>query len=433
MFTGLASVALVGGVADLLLHRKFESVQARQATRHFRARVAEYLQRYGAWDPERPAQRFREFMDEANAADPPRGAPPFRQGLASRGANSDGPEAWRRGPPGGPGEGPPGGEPRFRFILTDGDYRVLLGAGIYRDGDVLPEDKRDLAVPVVVDGRTLAYVSTEGVLSPGPDDQAYAEAMHHALWYGVAAAAALALLLGVFLGDRLSASLRRLTAAVQAMRDGDLRQRVPVAGGGEVATLAQAFNRMSAKLAEEHESLQASNRTIREQAARLQELSIRDGLTELYNRRHFDECVRLLFDQSKRHGQPLTLVVADIDWFKQINDRHSHATGDSVLRQVAAILRAHVRASDLLARYGGEEFVIALPQTALPMAAALCDRLRAAIEQFGWSQIAPGLRVTMSMGLCADLDAASVQAMLQRADRMLYRAKEEGRNRVCFA
>jgi diguanylate cyclase (GGDEF)-like protein len=86
-----------------------------------------------------------------------------------------------------------------------------------------------------------------------------------------------------------------------------------------------------------------------------------------------------------------------------------------------------------VARYGGEEFVLALPETDLPQAAALCDKLRQIIEQHPWHEVEPGLKVTMSMGVFADYAVGTAEAMLQKADALLYRAKEAGRNRVCHA
>ncbi|WP_083749095.1 GGDEF domain-containing protein, partial [Pelomonas sp. KK5] len=331
------------------------------------------------------------------------------------------------------GEGSGGRPPPFRFILSDSDYRVVMGAGVYENGEPLPESARHGLLPVKVGGEVRAYVSTEGVLSPGPDDLAYMDTMRQALWWGVGVAALLALALGALLGEGLSARLRRLTVAVQAMRAGDLRQRVAIAGRDEVALLGQAFNAMSEQLASSHESLETSNATILAQAEQMKELSIRDALTGLYNRRHFDEAVQQLYRQAVRHGRPLSVVVSDIDWFKKINDGFSHAVGDTVLRQVAEILTAQLRASDLLARYGGEEFVIALPETGKPAAAALCDKLRAAIAHFPWSEIAPGLNVTMSFGVSAEMAEGSPEAMLNGADTQLYRAKESGRNQVCLA
>lgn len=330
-------------------------------------------------------------------------------------------------------QGRDGGPPPFRFVLTDKHYTVLLGAGQYGPGSVLPEKVRANARPIVVKGNTVAYVSTEGVMAPNKQELAFLDAMQSSLLAGAAAAAALALGLGLLLAGGLSRRLSKLTGAVRAMQGGALRQQVVVEGRDEVAALAGAFNDMSEALARSHEELKASHQTILEQAEQLKELSIRDALTSLYNRRHFDEQANTLYHQAVRYKRPISLVIGDIDFFKKINDNFSHATGDLVLRHVGAILRQHVRLSDLVARYGGEEFVLALPDTDASQAAALCDKLRAMIEAHPWHEVHPNLKVTMSMGVYADYAAGTAEAMLQKADELLYKAKEAGRNRVCHA
>ncbi len=180
-----------------------------------------------------------------------------------------------------------------------------------------------------------------------------------------------------------------------------------------------------------HQQLQELHQKVHEQAEMLRELSIRDALTTLYNRRHFDEQGVSALAQAKRYGQPLTLMIGDIDFFKRINDGFSHAIGDEVLRHVARILQENTRQSDIVARYGGEEFVIAFPQTALTQGVALCEKLRQRIESYSWEQINPDLRVTMSMGLCGDTEIGSFEKMVAAADTRLYQAKSSGRNRVC--
>jgi diguanylate cyclase (GGDEF)-like protein len=303
---------------------------------------------------------------------------------------------------------------------------VLLGGGQFRHGELLPENLRATARAIVVKNQTVAYMSADGKLAPTPQEQKYLDALYNSLLWGIAAAAGLAILLGVLLSRGLSRTLSGLTRAVKRMHKGELHQEVPVQGKDEVAALAKAFNEMSAQLAQSHA-------TILEQSEQLRELSIRDALTQLYNRRHFDEQANTLFNQAVRHKRPLALVICDIDHFKKINDSYSHATGDAVLRHVGNILRKHMRLSDLVARYGGEEFVMAFPETAGPQAAALCDKLRALIEAFPWHEVHPELKVTMSMGVYADIAVGSAETMLQKADALLYRAKESGRNRVCFA
>lgn len=439
LFSSLASVALVGGVAYVQLTDKFDSLRRQQASMHFKAAVTDYLTRYGGnWQAAAQVMPFRQFMEQqggGNGRRPREDRGPGGPGPGPDGRPAMGPDDRPSGPPegGGPaGGGPRRGEPPFKFILLDAQYRVLLGAGEYAHDSVAPPELQRDAMPIVINDKVEAYIAPQGVLAPGKQDIEYLAAMREALGYGAAAATVLALGLGLLLGNGLSAALRQLTGAVKAMRGGALRQQVAVQGSGEIATLATAFNQMSEELAQSHEALQQSNKTILQQATQLKEMSIRDALTDLYNRRHFDEQAQQLFDQSVRHGHPMTVVMGDIDFFKRINDNYSHATGDVVLKQIAEILRTHMRISDVVARYGGEEFVILLPETPLPQAAALCDKLRQVIESFPWTNVHPELRVTMSMGLCADVAAGTVHAMLSKADSLLYRAKEQGRNRVCF-
>ncbi|MQA22906.1 diguanylate cyclase [Rugamonas rivuli] len=431
LLTGLAAVAMVGGLAYVGMTKKVDVIRRQRAADHFYEGMNGYLQKYGSWQAATAAEPFDNFMhgqDGQGNRPPP---PPDEEGDE------------RRGPP--PGEGPPrheggrpppprgNGEPPFHFIVADGQYRVLLGAGVYRPGEVLPESARKDARAIKVGERVEAYISPEGVFTPSKQEQQYIDAMREALVAGVTGAAALALVLGVLLSRGLSRKLSHLTGAVRAMHGGSLLQRVPVEGKDEVAALASAFNDMSEQLARSHEELKESHQTILAQAEQMRELSVRDALTKLHNRRHFDEQATTLFSHAVRHKRPLSVVIGDIDFFKRINDQFSHATGDAVLRQVGEILRSHMRLSDLVARYGGEEFVIAFPETELPQAAALCDKLRNMIEGFPWHEVHPDLKVTMSMGVYADLAAGTAEAMLQKADALLYRAKQTGRNRVCFA
>lgn len=166
------------------------------------------------------------------------------------------------------------------------------------------------------------------------------------------------------------------------------------------------------------------------QAEELDRLAKCDGLTGLHNRRYFDERIAEEVSRAHRYGRPLAVVLADVDHFKHINDRWSHAIGDAVLRELADTLRSGCRDTDLVARYGGEEFVLAFPEADAATAAALCERLRARIADRDWSGTADGLITTVSFGV-AGLEADGTPASLLRAaDVNLYRAKHAGRNRV---
>ena len=169
------------------------------------------------------------------------------------------------------------------------------------------------------------------------------------------------------------------------------------------------------------------------QATELERQTRQDALTGLSNRRHLDTLLAVERERALRFGRALTVAMADLDHFKQVNDRFSHVVGDEVLRTVARILREHVRGVDVVARYGGEEFCLILVETGAEEAARLCDRLRELVQAHDWSAIRPGLAVTISMGV-AELTAASQlpDALLAAADTRLYAAKRAGRNRVCL-
>ncbi|MED6307390.1 MAG: diguanylate cyclase [Planctomycetota bacterium] len=155
-----------------------------------------------------------------------------------------------------------------------------------------------------------------------------------------------------------------------------------------------------------------------------------DGLTGLWNRSYFDSRMHDEIAAAARHGRPLSLVICDLDHFKQLNDRHGHPFGDEVLERFAQLLGAG-RPSDVCCRYGGEEFGVILPDTDQNQAMQAAERIRASIELERWP-LNPELRVTASFGVVqyhVDLDAPG---MVELADKALYQAKELGRNRVEF-
>jgi len=171
---------------------------------------------------------------------------------------------------------------------------------------------------------------------------------------------------------------------------------------------------------------------LREQAAELERQTREDALTGLSNRRHLDALLAVEWERALRFGRALTVAMADIDHFKAVNDRFSHAVGDEVLRTVARILRENTRGVDVVARYGGEEFCLILVETKAEAAAGLCERLRGLIAAFDWSSIRPGLQVTVSVGIAGLHEGADApDALLAAADVRLYAAKHAGRNRVC--
>ncbi len=164
----------------------------------------------------------------------------------------------------------------------------------------------------------------------------------------------------------------------------------------------------------------------------LERLSITDGLTQVHNHRYFQDRLREEFRRAQRYDDALSLLLIDLDHFKTFNDVHGHQVGDMVLCDVAASLQRSVRETDLLARYGGEEFAILLPRTPLAGALTVAERIW---REMGTLRTGPErtLRVTASLGVSSfPHHAVSNPEMLVRsADESLYRAKNEGRNRIC--
>ena len=162
----------------------------------------------------------------------------------------------------------------------------------------------------------------------------------------------------------------------------------------------------------------------------LEDLAATDGLTGLANRAYFDQYIRTEVAQYRRNRQPLSLLMVDIDHFKAVNDTLGHPCGDEVLRKVAEILEANVRASDTAARYGGEEFVVVLPETELEGAASLAEKLRAQVEKASIQYNGRPIKVTISIGAAQYNGSSNIKEFVEAADDNMYRAKHAGRNRV---
>ena len=171
-------------------------------------------------------------------------------------------------------------------------------------------------------------------------------------------------------------------------------------------------------------------RELQEKTLELERQAIRDKLTGLFNRRHADAFVDAQLELAERLGRPLAVMLADVDHFKRINDTHSHAVGDAVLERLSRLLESHCRETDMVARYGGEEFLLCFPATDADAAARIGEDIRTAVATMDWSQLAPELAVTLSIGVAASAGGRDRASVLGRADANLYRAKRGGRDRV---
>lgn len=181
------------------------------------------------------------------------------------------------------------------------------------------------------------------------------------------------------------------------------------------------------------EELRRAKEQLEQMLIREQQLSRVDGMTGLFNYRHFFEFATHEFILARRYQRPLTILMCDTDDFKKINDTLGHAAGDRMLSLVAQAAGAHMRAGDMLARYGGDEFIVMLSQTSLQQAYHVAERIREKVAQLGMETEKGRFSVTFSLGV-ADMRQEpgedSVEAIIQRADQALYLAKQAGRNQT---
>jgi diguanylate cyclase (GGDEF)-like protein len=180
-------------------------------------------------------------------------------------------------------------------------------------------------------------------------------------------------------------------------------------------------------------NLHRNEELLKEVLQQTRELSVTDGLTGLYNQMHFFELLDRETKNSQRHGMSYTLIIFDVDHFKNFNDNNGHLRGSETLKSIAAVMKRKFRSTDLLAKYGGDEFVIILPQTDKVGAYLAAERLREAVERqpFPGAETQPQKKLTISIGLASYPEhGLSDDEILNRADKALYFAKESGRNRT---
>lgn len=233
------------------------------------------------------------------------------------------------------------------------------------------------------------------------------------------------------LGLTLVRPLERLTSGARRVAEGEMHVELPIYGRGEVDYLTVVFNRMVSRLRKAREDLDATNRALITKNEELHRISITDGLTGLHNRKHMNETVDAEFKRAERHGHPISILMIDIDRFKNFNDARGHQAGDEVIRGVADLLKKSLRTTDYAARYGGEEFLILLPHIGPDEGVQTGERIRAAVEEarLGAADDFDGL--TISVGAASFPECGSeAEAVIREADLALYKAKRGGRNQV---
>lgn len=226
---------------------------------------------------------------------------------------------------------------------------------------------------------------------------------------------------GVMLARSILFPLKTLEEGASRLGSGDLGHRIALEGTDEFASLTQTFNAMASRIQTAHQTLS--------------DLSIRDSLTGLHNNGEFHRLLKAEIARSLRYQHSFAVLMLDIDHFKRINDNFGHPAGDAALRQLAAVLTSGLRPVDCVARYGGEEFAIILPETALPGAVHVAERLcRTVFEAHVEVGVQKTINISVSIGLAIFPEhAPSGPELIALADRALYEAKNAGRNRVHVA
>jgi diguanylate cyclase (GGDEF)-like protein len=301
-------------------------------------------------------------------------------------------------------------------------------------------------------GQPIAWLTVE----PPRAEQAWLlDALCLAKQYLLVFGGALALIASLTMVLLLQSHLRRFSVAIQRLASGDWDARVAYPARDEFGYLARAFNqmaqqlqqafeaqeqqreellaqneeleRMHAQLQQAHQELATLNAELLEANRALAQAAVTDGLTGLKNHRAFQEALHSAVQMAERLQQPLSLVMFDIDHFKQFNDTFGHPAGDELLRQVAQVLRESARAYDVAARYGGEEFALLLPNTTLEQAVQVAERLRQQIRAIE----NPHAPVSASFGVATYRRGTPPATLVYEADAALYRAKRSGRDQVC--
>lgn len=234
--------------------------------------------------------------------------------------------------------------------------------------------------------------------------------------------AAFLLLLGFLLRHYLIRPLQRIDRQLSWLSVDRPVPEFPATPVAEIFSMEQASKRLHASL--------VGNEQARQE---LENLAHFDGLTGLVNRRYFMERAEAELLRAHRYGRPVAVGMADLDFFKRINDTHGHAAGDLVLKKFASLLKNSVRQTDLVCRYGGEEFAFVFPESTVEEALVLAERFRLGFsEQEIFLPDGDRVKVTISIGL-ADASRLPLEKALRCADEALYRAKDTGRNRVVLA
>ena len=202
-----------------------------------------------------------------------------------------------------------------------------------------------------------------------------------------------------------------------------------------VANVKRENESLRAELERALTEVKEKNHQLEESLKRVEEMAATDPLTGLYNRRHFGRVIEQLFAEAYRSERDLACVMIDMDGFKQLNDGHGHQVGDQLLMSAGKCIRGNLRAMDIAARYGGDEFVLLIPSASVEQASIVADRIRHDFKQASSQILNQALPVSMSVGIATIVAnrPSGADQLVALADKALYRAKEQGRDRIAAA
>lgn len=233
-----------------------------------------------------------------------------------------------------------------------------------------------------------------------------------------------------------------MTGAYDASLSGATEQLSSAKSREQIKTIVEALLRSTGEMRETNKALEDRLTLSKNEISNLQQSleairaeSLTDPLTGLGNRKYFDRMIGMAVQSALANGEPLSLLLLDIDHFKSFNDSYGHLTGDQVLRLVGLSLKQTIKGQDITARYGGEEFAVVLPNTALRQALTVADHIRRAVMAKELKKKSTGEilgRVTISVGISMLKQGDDTDALIERADACLYAAKRNGRNRVIY-
>lgn len=242
---------------------------------------------------------------------------------------------------------------------------------------------------------------------------------------------------------QLQGNLRHLLWLTKEITKGDYKQNVSFLGDFSVAFNAmikslkekdEKIDQEKVKLKKAKEEIEEKNSQLRKKNQMLtninlllEEKTFRDSLTNLYNHQYINKILEIEVEKAKLTGQKFSVMMLDLDYFKKVNDNFGHQVGDEVLAFLADVLRKNVRKSDIIGRYGGEEFTIILPGASVKQAKEIAERIRSFVEKATFAN--KELKLTISIGV-VEYDGGNAKTILNKADDLLYKAKNNGRNRV---